>query len=996
MPRHSQSKTSGWRLLRSDPPNGETAVEQPYAEARDGCRDGATGQQRATGPADGSLDAREMAIVRQVADAVRTNPDKARELIAIALSHHPALAHRVVLESIKQCPSAAGRILAAARLSRSIGARLLLGAFVAVVCQKLFATESQAAGLEAAPGDAGAGGWTGQIAAFLAGLNAALALMPDKAMAAQAIDPTLPRSELGGLDDRGAAETEHAGHEPMSNGPVQVEGSFDGSALEIVPEAHEEPGRLSSGGSVTVEAPLVSRQAEPVIHESDVAAERAESGPLPEILPQESGEAEASSAAAQATQVVANAPRQGPASDPVEPEAEAPVEVWLARDEWQSDDDVLVGSGRADFLFGGDGHDVLLGAAGDDWLFGGLQDDLLAGGLGDDALYGGDGKDELYGEEGDDWLNGGHGDDRLFGDLGDDRLQGSLGDDAAYGGSGNDWLAGHKGDDWLDGGAGDDSLSGGAGVDHLDGGAGTDWLAGGTGGDSLVGGAGDDELHGDDGYDRGSGGAGDDRLFGGNGGDLLEGDDGADILVGGAGHDRLRGGSGDDSVDGGSGSDFLEGGRGNDRLSGGDGYDLIFGHAGDDVADGGSGDDLLSGDAGADSLSGGAGHDRLYGGADDDWLRGGLGEDTLNGGAGDDRYLLSADDDGVDLIVDSEGINRIELDGFDPDTRVWAVQRDGGSLEIFVYEPDGAMRAVAAVEDFADNPEAFAGVELNGREIATEDLIEGSDLVGDGDDWFRAGPADDTIHAGAGDDSLSGGGGDDRLFGADGQDALAGDRGDDRLVGGDGDDRLEGGIGDDWLAGDAGDDQLFGGDGADWLIGRGGSDLLDGGAGSDRLEGGAGSDTYVITSGETGIDVIADEIGLNLIRLRGFAPEDGVWGQITEDGDLELLVRNAVGEDAKVATVEAFLDNAQALAGIEMDGRSLTVSDLIAGVDLAPRVAETLGEPQPVGPAGEAAPIVLEAADGGLETMVFDPPSEPLDAHLQELWRDDEQEAATL
>ncbi|MEM8956188.1 MAG: calcium-binding protein [Pseudomonadota bacterium] len=84
-----------------------------------------------------------------------------------------------------------------------------------------------------------------------------------------------------------------------------------------------------------------------------------------------------------------------------------------------------------DILLGGGGNDILYGYAGDDWL---------EGGTGNDVLYGDTGKDTLLGGEGDDELHGGWGDDLLYGGQGNDVLRGGLGIDKLYGGEGDDWL----------------------------------------------------------------------------------------------------------------------------------------------------------------------------------------------------------------------------------------------------------------------------------------------------------------------------------------------------------------------------------------------------------------------------------------------------------------------------------------------------------------------------------------------------------------------------
>lgn len=74
-------------------------------------------------------------------------------------------------------------------------------------------------------------------------------------------------------------------------------------------------------------------------------------------------------------------------------------------------DDLVIGNGAANRLWGGAGDDRLVGLAGDDRLAGGRGDDLLEGGSGDDHLAGGQGDDLLWGGPGDDLILGGRGND---------------------------------------------------------------------------------------------------------------------------------------------------------------------------------------------------------------------------------------------------------------------------------------------------------------------------------------------------------------------------------------------------------------------------------------------------------------------------------------------------------------------------------------------------------------------------------------------------------
>jgi Ca2+-binding RTX toxin-like protein len=92
-------------------------------------------------------------------------------------------------------------------------------------------------------------------------------------------------------------------------------------------------------------------------------------------------------------------------------------------------DEVLSGSGAADYLVGGFGDDVLNGLKGRDLLLGGIGNDRLLGAKGADDLRGGSGIDILRGGDGADVLDGGAGDDTIAGGAGADQLTGGVGSD---------------------------------------------------------------------------------------------------------------------------------------------------------------------------------------------------------------------------------------------------------------------------------------------------------------------------------------------------------------------------------------------------------------------------------------------------------------------------------------------------------------------------------------------------------------------------------------
>jgi Ca2+-binding RTX toxin-like protein len=110
-------------------------------------------------------------------------------------------------------------------------------------------------------------------------------------------------------------------------------------------------------------------------------------------------------------------------------------------------------------------------------LYGNELDNLLVGGGGNDTLYGLDGNDTFHGNGGDDLVGGFDGNDTLYGEAGIDTLYGDNGDDTLYGGDGNDTLYGYFGNDTLNGGNGDDWLLGHHDADTVTGGAGNDTFA---------------------------------------------------------------------------------------------------------------------------------------------------------------------------------------------------------------------------------------------------------------------------------------------------------------------------------------------------------------------------------------------------------------------------------------------------------------------------------------------------------------------------------------
>ena len=178
------------------------------------------------------------------------------------------------------------------------------------------------------------------------------------------------------------------------------------------------------------------------------------------------------------------------------------------------------------------------------------------------------------------------------------------------------------------------------------------------------------------------------------------------VLSGSADHDVL-GNGGDNRLTGNEGDNALYGGAGDDVLSGGGGNDLLEGGAGRDRLEGGSGDDVLTGGAAADEL---------YGGAGDDILSGGLGSDQLYGAAGNDTYVIGLNDSAVDTVFDHEGVNQLQLDGF-----------EGGAVQTALVGDDLYLavdhNVVAVVSGYRGHEDAWSGIDLGEGPVPIADLM---------------------------------------------------------------------------------------------------------------------------------------------------------------------------------------------------------------------------------------------------------------------------------
>jgi Ca2+-binding RTX toxin-like protein len=538
----------------------------------------------------------------------------------------------------------------------------------------------------------------------------------------------------------------------------------------------------------------------------------------------------------------------------------------------------------------------------------------------------------IYGLAGDDLLDGGPGNDQLHGDAGNDGL---------LGGPGNDLLDGGTGDDRLDGGTGNDQLYGGAGHDLLDGGAGNDLVDGGAGADRMQGGTGNDVLAVDNLHDVAL-----DNTPGPNGGgtDTLRVDDAFSASMVAAGRpaevtfvmsDDLGSGlpagthsytqqvapgienvvltgSASHDVIGDGGDNHLTGNAGDNALYGMGGDDVLLGGAGNDRLDGGAGHDHLEGGAGDDILSGRAGDDQLYGGNGNDILNGGQGADQLYGGAGSDSFVIGLNDSAVDTVFDTEGGNRLVLDGYAGQPLKTVLAGD----DLYVVAD---QNPIAMISGYRGHEDAWLGIDAGKGLVSISDLMLKTSDSGSQPATAAAAigePATSAAAPGASapaHDLLSADLTSPSLVGSDGADHLVGTSGPDWLSGGAGNDHLEGGAGDDILSGAAGDDQLDGG---------AGNDVLNGGPGADQLYGGAGDDSFVIGLNDSAVDTVFDSEGGNRLVLDDYT---GQQLKIVLAGDDLTLV----ADQNPIAIVSGYRGHEDAWLGIDTGKGLVSISDLM-------------------------------------------------------------------
>jgi Ca2+-binding RTX toxin-like protein len=516
--------------------------------------------------------------------------------------------------------------------------------------------------------------------------------------------------------------------------------------------------------------------------------------------------------------------------------------VTFYPDNLLSANDVIGGTGSADWIQGRGGNDSITGGAGDDTLDGGGQaysylvnSDTLVGGAGDDVYivrnYTTGTGDQVVesASNGTDTVvlaNGG-----IY--VMPDNVENlevapawliGTGYNTSYG-----YVTGNARDNIIRASSGaysyaNDSFSGGEGNDRLFGLAGNDTLNGGTGNDIMSGGDGDDTYYVDAAGDR----VYENTVVAYDIPNYLDGDTvvttisytlGAyleNLTLDGVANLNGAGNTLNNHIIGNNGNNTINGNDGVDTLSYQTATTKVTAALSTGTATGGGGTDTINN---IENLIGGTVGDNLKGSTAANRLDGNTGADTLTGLSGDDTYVV---DNAADSLVEGSGNGTDTVESLVS----WTLANNFENLTLTANYTS-----------------------INGTGNNADNLIIGSNgtnvLLGqDGDDTIWGAPQ---YVYGYG-DSIDGGAGADELNGSYSNDTILG------------------GTEVDILRGDSGNDTLDGGGAGDALHGGNDADTLNGGAGADTMDGGYGSDTfYVDNVGDVVMDTMLDEYAPNNI-----------------------------------------------------------------------------------------------------------------------------------
>lgn len=469
-------------------------------------------------------------------------------------------------------------------------------------------------------------------------------------------------------------------------------------------------------------------------------------------------------------------------------------------------DDLLSGSGLAEYFNGGIGNDTINGLGGPDTMLGGAGNDLFV--ISNPATS----VTELAGE-GTDTASVSVNGWTASANLEVIRLEG-VAFQVTGGPSGEQIFSNRLAGGALSGGGGDDLLSGTGLAEYFHGGSGNDTINGLGGADTMAGGSGDDlfvishaattviESAGEGTADTASvsvngwtapanleiirlegaafqvrGGPSGEQIYsnrlaggalsGGGGDDLLSGTALTEYFDGGAGNDTINGLAGPDTMVGGTGDDLFvisnvatvvieNAGEGTDTASvsvnawstggnieiirlegtafqfqGGAGNEQIYANrlAGGALG-GGAGDDLLSGTGLSEYFNGGSGNDTINGLG---------GPDTMVGGLGDDVYIVSH---AATVVIENSGegfdLASVSINGWTAPTGLEVVRLEGAAF---------AVTGSAGGEQIYSNPTAGGAINAGGG----NDAIFGTALA----EYFIGGAGNDTLTGGGGADNFA-------------------------------------------------------------------------------------------------------------------------------------------------------------------------------------------------------------------------------------------------
>ncbi|MDB5749727.1 MAG: hypothetical protein JWP65_148 [Ramlibacter sp.] len=691
---------------------------------------------------------------------------------------------------------------------------------------------------------------------------------------------------------------------------------------------------------------------------------------------------------------------------------------------------MIGGNDETNHLSGADGDDTLEGDAGDDSLDGGAGNDSLDGGLGRDTMVGGAGDDSYVVDDESDFVEEASA-------SGGDTVRASVShtlsanvENLVLTGAANIDASGNELDNLITGNSAANVIRGGGGNDIMRGGDGNDSYHAVEDGDTV------EESSATGGTDTVISG----RTFvlGANLENLTlagaaaingTGNSLANLIVGNGVANLLVGAQGNDTMEGGAGNDTLQGDAGRDRLVGDLGDDSYIVDATTDVVveAQGEGADTVTSSAtfvlgahiehlvlvgtGSINGTGNALANQLTGNSGANLLDGGIGSDTMTGGDGNDTYHVDvAGDSIVETNATSAGTDTVVA----------------GLTGVTGYT------LAANLENLT-----LAGTMLAGTGNAANNSLQGSELANtlkglDGNDTLDGGAGADTMEGGAGNDIYvvdatgdviveAANGGTDTvsanisyrlgatlenltltgtaavnatgnslanvLTGNSGSNILQGGAGSDTMTGGDGNDTYYVEVGGDQVVetdsasggvdrvvssinyilgshmesltltasaaigtGNTLANKLVGNALANLLKGEAGNDTLDGGAGADTLKGGAGDDTYITGAGDS----------------------------VTEDADAGI---DTVESSVSLA-LGANLENLTLTGSDESNGTGNALANVLRGNGARNILTGRAGDDTYfVG----ALDVVVEAADGGADTVVSGLASYTLGEHLENL-----------